>query len=437
MKKISLILVSVFLLILPFFVFAGSKEIGEGNSVQINATLISQDPDPVEPGEVVTVKFKIEDRGKASTEDAIVKIVPKFPFSIYNDVAEKNIGKLRATSIGSDAIVVEFKLRVDENAVEEETELELLVKVAPEVWVAYTNNEFMIDVQTQDAVLDVTAITSEPKQIAPGETAEVTVMVKNKADSLLKEIKFKLDFSSTTLPLAPYQSSSERRIAQLQSNYQNSMTFKIIANPTATPGLYKIPLNITYYDEQAKVYFINDVLAVTVGEVPKVRAYLKKSTVLQPNSAGKVTLEIANAGSSDIKFLEMTLLASEDYQLITPSNYFYLGDVDSDDTESEEIEVYVNKKAETVKIPLLLKYADANNKPFQQQFDLELQLYSASELKRFGVLEKSKAWIYGLVIVLVVLGIFLYRSYRKNPERLVKWSKSFGSMLTGRFNGKK
>src|SRR3989338_835873 len=425
------------ILLFSLFVFAGSKEIGEGNSVQINATLVFQDPDPVEPGEVVTVKFKIEDRGKASTEDVIVKIVPKFPFSVYNDAAEKNIGKLRATSIGSDAVVVEFKLRVDESAVEEEAELELLIKVAPEVWVAYTNNEFMIDVQTQDAVLDVTAITSEPKQIAPGETAEITVMVKNKADSLLKDIKFKLDFSSTTLPLAPYQSSSERRIAQLQSNYQNSMTFRIIAQPTATPGLYKIPLNITYYDEQAKLYTINDVLAVTVGEIPKVRAYIKKSTVLQSNGAGKVTLEIANAGSSDIKFLEMTLLPSEDYQLITPSSYFYLGDVDSDDTESEEIDLYVNKKAETVKIPVLLKYADANNKPFQQQFDLELQLYSASQLKKFGLMERSTAWVYLLVLLLIIFGIFQYRSYKKNPEMLVKKWKSFFSALAGRFNGKK
>ncbi len=406
------------------------------NSPQIKVTLMSQDPDPVEPGQIVTVKFKVENNGSQTSKDVIIKLMPQFPFTIYGDIAEKNIGQMKALATGADAAIVEFKLKVDDNAVEEDTELELAAFMG-DSGVSYTNNEFLIDIQTHDAVLAITDIATEPSPIAPGSTGKITVMVKNTADSLLKDIKFKLDMSGSSIPLAPYQSSSERVISQLNSNFQQTMTFTVIAKPDAVSGLYKIPINISYNDEKGTSYTQTDVLAIVIGERPRLNAYIKKSTVQQAGKNGKVTLEIANTGNTNLKFLELTLLPSEDYQLITPSSYFYLGDVDSDDTESEEIEIYVNEDVEQLKLPVKLNYADANNQPFQQQFELELQLYSTSELKKFGVISESNAWIYILVVILVLFGALLYRRYRKNPEGFVKGIKSFWQMLAGKVNGKK
>lgn len=425
-----LVIVSLVLLVCFSLVWASPW----GGSPDIEVTLVSQDPDPVEPGQVVEVRFKVENVGKESTTDNVVQIFPKHPFSIYNDVIEKNIGKMKAGQTGADAVVVKFKLKVDENAVEGEAEIELMVKVAENVWSPYTDGELMIDIQTHDAVLDIVQINSDPEEIPPGGLAKIDILVKNLADSLLKDIKFKLELEGSSLPFAPYQSSSERRISQLQTDYQKSLSFQIIADPEAAPGLYKVPLNITYNDETGTAYAIDDVMAVVVGEVPKIRTYIKKSSVLQSGEGGKITLEIANAGSSDIKFLELFLLPSEDYQLLSTSDYFYLGDVDSDDTESEEIEVFVNKKVKELNFPVKLKYYDANNKPFQQQFDLVTNVYSTWQLKKFGLLERSKVGIYLLFLVIIVIGIFLYRSYKKDPE---KFSKTWGELLRKVFFWKK
>ena len=72
----------------------------------------------------------------------------------------------------------------------------------------------------------------------------------------------------------------------------------------------------------------------------------------------------------------------------------------------------------------MLKYTDANNKPFQQQFDLEMNLYSSSQLKKFGVLETSNSLSYLLFIILIVVGIILYRNYKKDPEKFSrKWRR--------------
>jgi hypothetical protein len=137
-----------------------------GEAPEIKVTFHSQSPDPVEPGQVVTVKFKIENYGKETAQDVVVEILPSYPFTIYSGSAKQNIGKLRHVTSG-DAIIVEYQLKVDEEAVEGDTELELRVWVGEEGSRSYVDNEFLIDIQTHDAVLEVTSMTFTPEQVAP------------------------------------------------------------------------------------------------------------------------------------------------------------------------------------------------------------------------------------------------------------------------------
>ncbi len=413
MKKIILILMVLSIFFLSLLT-AYALPISTGPDIKI--TLQSQDPDPVEPGQIIIVKFKVENDGKETTHDALITLLPAYPFKLYGDVAAKNIGRLRAGSTGSAAVIVEYKLKVDEAAVEGDTELELKIVVG-DSGVVYKNNEFLINIQTQDPVLEITSVRTVPEHIAPGSTAELQIFVKNLADSLLKDIKFSLDFSSPTLPLAPYQTSSLKRVPSLDTDQQLPLTFNILADPGALPGLYKIPVNITYNDENGNRYIIRDVIAVLVGDAPDIKAYLKKSTVQQSNKAGVITLELANTGTNDIKFMELILLPSEDYQLISPSDYFYIGDVDSDDTESEDISIFINRGADQLRLPVLLRYRDANNQQFEKQVNLEMGLYSSWTLKKFGILPRSTAGYYLLLLLLAGGGYFYYIRYYKKRKK--------------------
>ncbi|MFH1275915.1 MAG: COG1361 S-layer family protein [Candidatus Woesearchaeota archaeon] len=413
MKKILLILICVLsTLIFASFVSA----VMPATSPQISVTLVSQSPDPVEPGEVVILKFKIENSGTQSSEDAIVRVRETYPFSAYDGITEKNIGKLKASTTGANAQIVEFKLKVDPNAVEKDTEVELEVQIGSGI-TTFTNNEFMVDIQTRDAILEITSITYEPEQVPAGRTADIRISVKNLADSLLKDVTFDLDFSGD-IPLAPYQSTSRRQINSLSPNHQLPLSFKVIAEPDALPGLYKVPLNISYNDAQGNSYRFSEVLAISVGEEPKLNAYVKKSEVMQNKKSGKVTLEVANTGSTDIKFFELTILDSEQFDLVSTTNYFYIGDIDSDDTESEEIEVYVNTKEDVVIIPVLMKYSDANNQEYTEEMELNLNLYSTSQLKKFGVIQSNNNTLWILLVLLVVV-FFVLR--KKKPQWLPRF----------------
>ena len=190
MNKKYFILISIFIILTIIF---STFILAVPTRPVIVVSLQSQSPDPVEPGQIVTLKFKIENTGAEAKQESFVKVLPKSPFTIYNDVNTKSIGKLRASATGADAEIVEFKFKVDEDAVEGENEIELEVHIGDSIN-SFTDDQIMVDIQTHDAVLDITSIKLEPNTIAPGQSAEMKITVKNLADSLLKDIKFDFDF---------------------------------------------------------------------------------------------------------------------------------------------------------------------------------------------------------------------------------------------------
>src|SRR3989338_4611362 len=66
----------------------------------LNVTLLSQEPDPVEPGEVVEIRFNVQNFGSKNAEDAQLDILPDFPFSMYTGTASKQIGTIYARQMG-------------------------------------------------------------------------------------------------------------------------------------------------------------------------------------------------------------------------------------------------------------------------------------------------------------------------------------------------
>ena len=102
----------------------GPSGIRDGSNVNID--LVNQDPLTAQPGEYVDLKFKISNTGLDEAEDTNIELVESFPFSLDPDVpAEKKLGDVRGASVGDDSYIVEYRVRVDENAVESENEIEM------------------------------------------------------------------------------------------------------------------------------------------------------------------------------------------------------------------------------------------------------------------------------------------------------------------------
>ena len=126
--------------------------------INIDVTMVNQIPDPVEPGQYVEVRFKFENTGSENAEDIEVQILPDYPFSLEpGDSQTKYIGSAHGRQIGDIGIIVKYRLKVDENAVEGANDIELRYRINnpgyPPNWIKL--EPFTIDVQTHDAILAV------------------------------------------------------------------------------------------------------------------------------------------------------------------------------------------------------------------------------------------------------------------------------------------
>ena len=283
--------------ILIFFLLLANTSFILAEAPDIDVTLLNQDPDPAKQGEIVEVRFKIENIGTSTLEDVEIHVLPSYPFTLYSGTAIRKLGKLPASQTGADAIIIDYKLKVDERAIEGETELELSVKLGNQIFM-YDDNEFLIDIEEYDT--------------------------------------------------------------------------------------------------------------------PEIRVYLRETDILQPNSKGTITIEIANVDEADIKFLQLTLLPSEDYKLISSSNYVYLGDVDSDDTESEEFDIFVKDVEEgKVNIPILLQYENSDETEYEEEFEIVFDVYTSGELSKYGIKKRSYTATIIVIIILAIIGYFYWKKRKK------------------------
>ena len=193
--------------------------------------------------------------------------------------------------------------------------------------------------------------------------------------------------------------------------------FKLLTEPEAESGAYKVPLRITYSDTAGNPYAINGTIGLVIGAEPDLSVTLDSTTIYAPNSNGEVTVKVVNKGVTNIKFMNIKLLENESYSIIS-NDEVYLGNIDSDDFETASFNIFVGKaKGGKVALPFELDYKDANNNDFNEIIGLELNIYSGSDAKKFG-LKQGNGFVGNLIIIIIVAaGLFFYVRHRKKKKK--------------------
>ncbi|MBI2651625.1 hypothetical protein HYX01_04085 [Candidatus Woesearchaeota archaeon] len=376
----------------------------------IALNLISQEPDPAEPGKYVDVRFKFDNNGTGEAIDVEAEILPQYPLFLDESTsAIKKLGTLQSTQKGDVGVIAKYKLRVDKNAVEGKNELKIRYRINKGVWI--TPKEFFIDIQTHDAILSVDSVSIDKKAFEQGSSSIVKIKITNNADSLLKDITAKIELGN--MPFIPIGSTNEKSIYQINAKESSNIDFELLANPESKSGVYQAPLKISYSDELGKGYFKNSTIGLIIGSKPDLSIALESSEIFQSDKAGEVVIKIVNKGVTDIKFVNVKLMPSNNY-LILSSNDAYLGNIDSDDFENAAFKVFVKKhNKKEVKLPILIEYKDANNNDYKENKEIILSLYTSSEAKKFGF-KKGNGYLGILIIIIIVaFGLLYYKRYVK------------------------
>lgn len=385
-------------------------------SVNLQISLLNSDPDPAQPGRYVELRFRVENLGTFNTADTLFELIPEFPFSMDpGESTERELGTIYGRSIGDEAATLYYKVRVDRNAIDGDNYVRLRYTVDNgKTWAL--SDKFTIRVQSVYAIVGIESVKTTPRKIEPGKKAEVVVTLKNLADSIMEDVTLKLDMSSSTMPFVPIDSTSEKKVKSLAPGESKAFAFDIMALGDAASQIYKLPIVISYVDATGTYYNKSDILALVVGATPEIETSVDEQTFYSSGRSGKVTVRFVNRGVTDIKFLNVNLEPSDDFEIISGSTV-YIGDLDSDDYETAEFDIYVKgTKEDHVVLPLKLEYTDPNNEEFMQNVALRVNLYSGEQLKRYGLSRGNGFTGIFIILVIVIGGYFGYQKWKKKKK---------------------
>jgi LPXTG-motif cell wall-anchored protein len=409
MKK-SVILIAMFLLLVSVAHAQYSYSNRFPSVVDIN--LIKQEADPAAPGEVVELKFRVENKGERVATNVQVELLPEYPFSLRpGDAAVQNIGSVESQQRGEDGVVVIYKVIVDRNAPDGTHEIGLRYKDAEHSsWVEFDN--FTVRVRSGSQILLINRVVSVPTMIAPGDKSKLAIELRNYATSPFKDIVVKLDLSSVSL--TPMGSSNEKVISQIGPQESRTAEFELMALPDAVAGVVKVPVTLSYTDITGRNYSKSSTISAVIGDTPDITVGLERTDIYTEGSVGSAVVRVVNKGTTDVKFLNVQLLPVEGVEIIGSSES-YIGNLDSDDFSTAEFQLYVKDADGQVNLPVIVEYKDANNNNYKQELALPLKLYSSSQAKKISG-NGNNTFIWVMVLVVIGAGIWYYRRRKKKQK---------------------
>jgi len=128
MKKLLFLLILVGILSINSVVNAEIINTGQGSiinkDVSLKTTFVNQDPYPADPGSYVNLLFKLDNWGTEKAENAVFELLPEYPFSLDTGVsATKELGTINGVQINQNAFLIKYKVRVDKDAIDGESEI--------------------------------------------------------------------------------------------------------------------------------------------------------------------------------------------------------------------------------------------------------------------------------------------------------------------------
>ena len=421
MKKIIFVLVA---LLLVGVVSAVDIDVGSGSA---KITNYRYEPSPAQQGSYFDVWITVQNL-KSSGTSAEASIVNDYPFI---SLSGKNI---MGTLNKDESKQIKFRVKVAADAPAGDYDLRLRYKDSGG---EHISSPMIITVREIGSEIGIKNIRTEPERLEQGKEGKLIFEIANGGGAVMRNIRIKLNFD--VIMIAPIYDVPEKSISILPSGDEQTLSFNIMADANADSKAYKIPIDITYYNEAGTRYNKNSTLAVLVREEPKFLLNIDDSEVYSKGQNGEVVVSLSNIGAGELKFVSLTLLESDDYEVIGQDKV-YLGNLESDDYETAEFKFY-SKSRKDIPLKVLMEYKDSYNTEFNSEEELTLKMYSSGELGKYGIIPANGGLTKTLVYILVILFAYVwFKEWRKSKNiggafkttlksslrliiRIIKWIK--------------
>nr|QNO43665.1 hypothetical protein FICJDHNH_00005 [Methanosarcinales archaeon ANME-2c ERB4]QNO43980.1 hypothetical protein AECFJODE_00033 [Methanosarcinales archaeon ANME-2c ERB4]QNO50622.1 hypothetical protein JEJMEHHC_00003 [Methanosarcinales archaeon ANME-2c ERB4] len=321
----------------------------------LSVRILKMDPVPAESGKYLTVWIKVDNTGGGTAKDVLVRIVPEYPFSVESGwMTEEDIGHIPANDIA----IVDFKLKVDENALEGTNTLKVEYREAIDA--DWSDRDLNIEVESKRVDFAVANIDSIPKRlISDSDDAQLTVDIQNIGEGKAEAVKAKLILPDGFEPSESYSDVSN--IGTIESLGSGTATFYIDIDEYALPGEHLAKLELSYLQEEAqKNVYRNETLdlLIPVKSTPLFDVVSSKTTPAELSTGTQnveLKMAIENTGSKKgesvrVKVKEKT---EQPFSFEDGASYDYIGDLDAGDIGEAVLRFDIDEKDAVVKTYIL------------------------------------------------------------------------------------
>ena len=428
MKKGLLFLYAIFFLFIPVVsaitIDFDSASINKTGSIgEFPVLAISQlkyEPFPVEPGERFNLWIKVKNIGSDIADGVYVTFVETKTFSI-DGPNTRIVGGIQPAQ---EALLKFENIKVADDAAEGINEVEFLLSPGGSYAENILSRKLDIEVESVEPVLNI-YVETYPEILSQGSPAKLNLTLENAENSIIEDIKIRLNLPKEVVPIG---TSIEKKIDRLLPKQRSSLIYEIIPLGDALSKAYNIPINLTYRDEIGNIFSRDEAIGLLVGSRINFDLNIKETDIIKRGQKGKLTIGVSNTGPSDIKFLILEIISSDDYQILSNSKE-YVGNLESDDFETSEFDIFIKNK--NPKIKVLITYRDNFNQDISETRELTLNTYSFYEIKRYGLEEGGKTFSYLIYFILIIIVYLTWSEWRKTRNLPESIKNAFVNFLRG------
>lgn len=259
------------------------------------------------------------------------------------------------------------------------------------------------------SALNIESVDVSPGTVEPGKSFSLSVSLDNNENKDLTDINVKIDLKDL-----PFSGTNELTI-DIDEDDNEDADFDLEALDNAKSGVYTIPITINYINDEDKATTKTSSGVVKVSSVPIIEV-VREDGLLLKGQKNTLTIRIINKGLADIKFSEIEINPSG-IDLLSQKKV-YLGDIDSDDFDSAEFQIYIKESSpNNIILPVNVIYKDVLNKEYSQDFTLSLRAYSTDEAYSLGLLTRSYTTQIVIGVAVLIVLWFIYRRIRKRLRK--------------------
>ncbi|MBT3464654.1 hypothetical protein HOD20_02715 [archaeon] len=313
-KKMNLILMLMIIISIIPNVFG--VEINDFLSI----SLINQDPDPAIAGDTLEIRIGLENKGENIIENRVIEMDYEYPFEPLT--GEDNIEVIESISpniVGTNALVLKFKVRINREAVAGNYNIHLLEYEEGKKDKA-VKRLYSIDIKNKESA---EVIYIDTVSLIPGHEQQVKFTINNVGSAPLKDITFSWENEDDII--LPVGSDNTKYIKYIDVGEKEELSYNVIADSESVAGLYKLDLSLTYDDPlTSEEKEISTIAGIYVG------GGTDFDVAFSEFSNNEYSFSIANVGSNPANSVTITIPQQQGWK-VSGSNSEIIGNLNKGD----------------------------------------------------------------------------------------------------------